>query len=135
MADRYICPLSTYYAGCGITRKNRFCDTHPLRSVLILFNIMIIIGQISTKTIHALYAWGLTPYKRLRVILIHRGLAIHSNKGPIEPIMSHYYLRGLTLSLGWLFVVCSAQLNYDPMYKHLIPMQHISYIVTKSFNS
>lgn len=135
MADRSICPLSTYYAGCGTTRKNRFCDTHPLRRILILFNIISIIGQISTKTIHASYGWGLTPYKRLRVILIHGGEAIHSNKGLKQGHWMDSLLHGFSLYPGCCFVVRGVQLNYDHMYRYLIPMQHISYIVTKTFNS
>ena len=103
MADRSICPLSTYYAGCGTTRKNRFCDTHPLHRILILFNIMVLIGQMSTKTIHAPYAWGLTPYSCFTHSPMSWGLTIHSNN------RANKHIPGHTIFMGFNVFVCCDQ--------------------------
>ena len=95
MADRCIDPLSTYYAGCGMPRKNRFCDTHPLRSKYILFNIILIIGQITTSSIHSLSEWAITLYTRLTHSPLSGGLAIQGQIVQIRAIFMRVLLNRL----------------------------------------
>lgn len=47
MADRRIGTLSNYFRGSRLRQKTDFCEPHPLLSIAILFNIMLIIGQIT----------------------------------------------------------------------------------------
>ena len=79
MADRCIDPLSNYDEGCKTPGKNVFCDTHPLHLSHTFINLICIIGQIHTQSIHALYHWGLTLYNRLTHSPLSGGLTIHSN--------------------------------------------------------
>ena len=48
MADRCIETLSIYLQGSKPLRKTQFCEPHPHRFIHILFNIILIIGQITS---------------------------------------------------------------------------------------
>jgi hypothetical protein len=111
MADRRIKVLSHYYGGCDPHRKIGFCEPHPHALILILFNIILIIGQIHQPHKHGACSPGSASYNDLTSSMCmglfcfvgDLGLFCHAVRWPCSP--------------GFVFLLTGGQKNLACIYK------------------